>query len=105
MAKDKRKPSADLFDEICDESKKLFRRKNKQYGDAIWYTGVLGASVELIGAVARLPQLVLRDREHGRKHADKLKDIFMDIHNYSNIAIMMLDANNWEGEFTNVKED
>lgn len=105
MPKPKDKTSADLFDEICEYSKELFRLKNSQYGDAIWYTGVLGASVELIGAVARLPQLVLRNPEHGRNSRESLIDIFTDIHNYANIALMMLKADNWEGEFANNEED
>lgn len=96
----KKHNSADLFDELCENSKELFRLKNAQYGDAIWYTGVLGAAVELIGAVARLPKLVLRNPTHGRDHKASLTDIFMDIHNYANIALMMLQADNWEGEFT-----
>ena len=128
--------AADAFDALCSRHKELFRRKNTQYGNTIVTTGVLGASIELIGAVMRLPALVLKDRGvsdqflgelkemriiwnradvrmlvlldsiisryengecHGAHNLEALKDIFADIHNYSNIALMMLEDENWDG--------
>lgn len=90
--------STERFVKICEDSQDLFKVKNAQYGDAIWSTGVLGATVEIIGATARLPQLVLRSKDHGRENKSSLIDIFRDIHNYANIALMQLEADNWEGE-------
>ena len=89
--------AADAFDALCSRHKELFRRKNTQYGNTIVTTGVLGASIELIGAVMRLPALVLKDPKHGGSNVEALKDIFADIHNYSNIALMMLEDENWDG--------
>lgn len=86
------------FVAVCATCTELFEDKNDQYGNAIVKTGVLGATVELIGVINRLPNMVLKDTSHGREQAEKLRDIFMDIHNYASIAIMMLDDNNWEGE-------
>jgi hypothetical protein len=85
------------FDLLCETSQELFREKNRQYGNAIVTTGVLGASIELIGAVARLRELVLKDQKHGATNIALLVDVFMDIHNYSNIAMIMLRDNNWDG--------
>lgn len=85
------------FDLLCEQSQDLFRVKNAQYGNAIVTTGVLGASVELIGAAARLRTLVLTAEGHGRNEVRSLIDVFMDLHNYSNIALIMLRDNNWEG--------
>lgn len=85
------------FANVCDTCQELFAEKNEQYGNTIVKTGVLGACVELIGAVARLPKMVLKDAMHGRGQAEKLRDVLMDIHNYASIAIMMLDDNNYEG--------
>lgn len=90
--------SVEKFTKECIKCQELFAEKNKQYGDTIWKTGVLGACIELIGAVARLPMLVLRSPRHGRENKDSLKDVLMDIHNYASIGLMMLEANNWEGE-------
>ena len=82
----------------CAANAKLFAQKNQQYGNSIEKTGVLGACVELIGAVARLPTMVIRNKTHGRSCENKLADVLMDIHNYANIALMMLHSGNWEGK-------
>lgn len=87
-----------LFEEECKDCQKLFKKKNEQYGNSIWKTGVLGAVVEIMGATARLPMMVLRRSDHGRDTFVKLVDVLMDIHNYATIALMMVHENNWEGE-------
>lgn len=76
----------------------LFSRKNEEYGDTIHRTGVLGATVELIGVVARLRKLVLQSHDFGESKSDTLIDIFMDIHIYAGIALMMLDDKNFIGK-------
>jgi hypothetical protein len=86
------------FETVCRDGQLLFARKNRQYGNAIRHTGVLGAVVEIIGAAARLPAMVLRNTTHGRDIQAKLIDVLLDIHNYASIAIMMLHDDNWEGE-------
>lgn len=90
--------SSEKFKAICSKCGETFETKNKAYGDTIWKTGVLGAVVELIGATARLPQMVLRNSKHGRDIKENLLDVLLDIHNYAAIGIMMVDADNWEGE-------
>lgn len=90
--------SVEMFRNVCENCGETFEKKNKAYGDAIWKTGVLGAVVELIGAVARLPQMVLRNRFHGREIKENLVDVLVDIHNYAAIGLMMLESDNWEGE-------
>lgn len=86
------------FDRVCVASKKIFTQRNEQYGDTITVTGVLGAAVELIGTSARLRPLVLKDPEHGKNNRDALIDVLKDIHNYANIGLIMLAADNWDGE-------
>ena len=86
------------FYDQCDKGQQLFKIKNVQYDNTIERTGVLGAVVELIGAVARLPVMVLREPTHGRKIKDKLIDVLLDIHNYASIALMMIESENWEGK-------
>lgn len=90
--------SVEMFKNVCENCGETFAIKNKAYGDAIWKTGVLGAVVELIGACARLPQMVLRNRFHGREIKENLADVLVDIHNYAAIGLMMLESDNWEGE-------
>jgi len=81
----------------------LFVRKNREHGDAILETGVLGASVELIGAIARLRTHVLNATPEERiKSTDALDNIFRDIGIYSMIALAMMELGNWTGQ--DVKE-
>lgn len=90
--------SVELFKNVCKDCGMLFEAKNRAYGDTIWKTGVLGAVVELIGACARLPQMVLRNEYHGRDVNENLVDVLKDIHNYAAIGLMMIESDNWEGE-------
>jgi hypothetical protein len=85
------------FRAIADDCAKLFERKNTEYGNSIEATGVLGASIEIIGAAARLPKLVLKNPLRIPYVHTILRDIFMDIANYAIIALMMIDKQNWTG--------
>lgn len=91
-------PRTVQFQKACRAGEKIFVEKNAQYGDTITATGVLGASVELIGTSARLKQLVLKSGDGGEAAKKELVDILKDIHNYANIALLMLAENNWTGE-------
>jgi len=86
------------FLDCCESNQILFAEKNRQYGNAIVKTGVVGATVELIGVVARLRQLVLKSPNHGRDEIEAIMNVARDAHNYANILWMMLQMNNWEGE-------
>jgi len=85
---------------ILDDAMLLFERKNKEYGNAIDDTGVLGAVVALAGDVGRLRVLVLQDRSHGRAAAPNVRDKLVDILIQAAIGIYELDKGNWEGEST-----
>lgn len=91
-------PRVSTFQKVCASCKDVFAAKNDQYGDSISATGVLGASVELIGTVARLKKLVLQAPDAGEGNVQALADIFKDIHNYANIALMMMNEGNWRGK-------
>ena len=91
----KRSQQVDRVDKSCKE---LFLQKNDQYDDTIAATGVLGASVELLGAASRLKKLVLKDPKHGESNAEVLIDVLKDLHNYANIALIMLSEDNWSGK-------
>lgn len=85
------------FSQLCKKSFKIFKVKNREYDDAIADTGVLGASVELIGVVSRLKGLVLKNKTHGRNKGPQILNVAKDVHNYANILNMMLEDGNWEG--------
>lgn len=86
------------FDRQCDLATGVFEVKNRQYGNAIETTGVLGASIELIGVSARLRPMVVQAPDHGRSQEEALRDILQDIHNYATIALMLMEQDNWEGK-------
>lgn len=83
--------------EICEECQAILVERNKQYGNAIEWTGVLGAAVECVGMTARLVQLVLRNSKHGSQDPVAVHNAFLDLHNYSVIGLDMLSKENWEG--------
>ena len=86
------------FDRVCESSREVFVQKNEEYGDSIVATGVLGASVELVGTSARLKKLAIRATdEEILKNTEELVQIFKDLHNYANIALMMLSDENLRG--------
>jgi hypothetical protein len=89
--------SVEKFRFMQDRCYELFKKKNSQYGDSIGRTGVLGAAVELVGIVYRIFSMVIKNKTHGREHKMSLRDVFSDIHNYSTIALMMLEDDNWDG--------
>ena len=93
------KARVDSFQMACDAGLELFTKKNTEYGDAIRFGGVLGACYAIVGAAMRLPTLVFFSADHGRSRSEVLYDIFMDIHNYANIAMMLMKENNWLGQF------
>jgi hypothetical protein len=87
------------FNMECGRATAVFVKKNQEYGDAIVETGVLGASVELVGAIARLRQMVLSTGDGGKGADPKsLRNLFVDVHNYANIALMMMEEENWLGK-------
>ena len=75
--------------EIQDEALELFSRKNKDYGDAFAQYGCIGVLVRMQDKLARFQnisqkKIVLVDDE-------RLRDTLIDLHNYSAMAIMLLD--------------
>jgi len=91
-------PRSQQFDEIVASAKELFLQKNKQYGDAIAETGVLGAVVSIVGLNARLKKIVLASSDAGKSQEEALKDILKDTLNYAAIAGMMIMDDNWRPE-------
>jgi hypothetical protein len=99
MISDATKKRLESFKEVCDAGIELFERKNTDYGDAIRYGGALAACYEIVGAAMRLPKLMFFAPDHGRSKAAALYNVLIDIHNYADIALMMMKENNWEGRF------
>tara|TARA_B110000114_G_scaffold171430_1_gene197245 strand:+ start:1537 stop:1899 length:363 start_codon:yes stop_codon:yes gene_type:complete len=74
---------------VQDEGLMLFTKKNQDYGDAFATYGVVGVLVRMGDKISRLQsvtakQITLVDTE-------SLRDTLIDLHNYSAMAIMLLD--------------
>jgi hypothetical protein len=79
----------------------LFCTKNRQYGNSIEETGVLGAVVELVAKNARLRELVLKSNTWGTamipSEIEAVRDTLRDLVNYGVIGLIQLEQGNWKG--------
>lgn len=89
--------TVDHFEAHCVKGQTLFEEKNRKYNSAFEAYGLLGVIFELMGAVSRLPGLVMWSSSHGADSATELRDILVDIHNYANMALICIDRQNWDG--------
>ena len=74
---------------VQSEGLELFSKKNSDYGDAFANYGAIGVLVRIGDKISRLSSITtsgitLVDDE-------KLRDTLIDLHNYSAMAIMLLD--------------
>jgi hypothetical protein len=78
---------------------RVFQKKNEEYGDTVEQTGLLGASVEIIGGAARLQQLVLDSPDQVRFQHRKasILNVLVDLLNYAAIGMYMAQNNNLQG--------
>ena len=84
---------------VQNESLELFKRKNQDYGDAFATYGVLGVLVRMGDKIARLQSI--STKSVSLVNSESLRDTLMDLHNYSAMAIMLLD----EDEDVNENEE
>lgn len=71
------------------EAFQLFKKKNKDYGDAFATFGPIGVIVRMGDKINRLTSV----SKNGVNLVDNesLRDTLIDLHNYSAMAIMLLD--------------
>ena len=85
------------FESRCKAGAELFAVKDKKYMSAYKGTGLLGVACEIIGISRRLFPLVIWDIDHGETNTEILKDVLIDLHNYSVMALMCIGSGNWDG--------
>ena len=88
MSENKRVEQMQKIQNVCLE---LFKKKNKDYGDAFAKFGV-------IGVLTRIEDKILRSMNitnNGVNFVDNesLRDTLMDLHNYAAMAVMLMDEN------------
>lgn len=74
------------------EAFELFKKKNQDYGDAFATFGPVGVIVRMGDKINRLTSV----SKNGVNLVDNesLRDTLIDLHNYSAMAIMLLDEDN-----------
>lgn len=75
--------------QIQNEGLTLFKKKNQDYGDAFATYGPIGVLVRMGDKISRLQSIT----RSGINLVDdeSLRDTLLDLHNYSAMAIMLLD--------------
>jgi hypothetical protein len=78
--------------EVQNEGLELFKKKNTDYGDAFANYGVVGVLVRMGDKIARLQSITTKSVS--LVNTESLRDTLIDLHNYSAMAIMLLDEDN-----------
>lgn len=74
---------------IQEEALSLFKRKNHDYGDAFADYGTIGVLVRMGDKIRRLQSI--EKKKISLIHDESLRDTLIDLHNYSAMAIMLMD--------------
>lgn len=88
---------------VQSEALDLFKRKNQDYGDAFAKYGPIGVLLRMNDKVSRLQSIsksgitLVND--------EKMRDTLIDLHNYSAMAVMLLDEEGEELKHDVHKED
>lgn len=75
--------------EIQDEARELFARKNADYGDSFADYGPVGVLVRMGDKIKRLSSV--SKNKIMLVNDERVRDTLLDLHNYSAMAIMLLD--------------
>ena len=81
------------LEEIQQECKEMFKKKNSDYGDAFATYGTVGVLVRIGDKLSRFSNISSKKIEINVNN-ETLKDTLMDLHNYSAMAIMCLNDEN-----------
>jgi hypothetical protein len=74
---------------VQEEGRKLFEKKNADYGDAFATYGAIGVLVRMGDKIHRLQNIT--SRGINLVEDENLRDTLLDLHNYSAMAIMLMD--------------
>jgi hypothetical protein len=77
------------FKKVQKEGLELFEKKNKDYGDAFSNYGPIGVIVRMGDKIQRL--MSVSKNNVSMVKDENIRDTLIDLHNYSAMAIMLLD--------------
>jgi hypothetical protein len=75
--------------QIHDEALELFSRNNKDYGDSFAKYGVIGVLMRIADKLQRAVSIT--NNGVNLVEDEKIRDTLIDLHNYSAMAMMLLD--------------
>ena len=78
-----------MYKTIQKEALELFEKKNADYGDAFAEYGTIGVLVRMGDKIKRLQ--TIENNKITLISDERLRDTLIDLHNYSAMAIMLLD--------------
>jgi len=78
-----------ILEKIQNEARDLFKKKNQDYGDAFANYGSIGVLVRIGDKISRLQSITTR--QINLINTESLRDTLIDLHNYSAMAIMLID--------------
>ena len=79
------------FIEIQEEGKNLFIKKNTDYGDAFKEYGTVGILVRMGDKIKRFQNI--SNKGINLINDEGLRDTLIDLHNYTAMAILLMDEN------------
>ena len=88
--------------EVQQEALNLFKRKNADYGDSFATFGPIGVIVRMQDKINRL--ISVSNTNINCVKDESLRDTLIDLHNYSAMAIMLMDENN-DSTFVPIKKE
>lgn len=88
MSENKRVEQMQTIQNTCLE---LFKKKNKDYGDAFAKFGVIGVMTRIEDKILR--SMNITNNGINLVDNESLRDTLMDLHNYAAMAVMLMDEN------------
>ncbi len=79
------------FTKVQQEGLELFKRKNADYGDAFANYGPIGVLVRMGDKIQRLSNITKKGVT--MVNDESLRDTLIDLHNYSAMAVLLMDEN------------
>ena len=76
---------------VQKEALELFKKKNKDYGDSFATYGPIGVIVRIGDKINRLTSV--SKNGINMVNDESLRDTLIDLHNYSAMAVMLMDEN------------
>ncbi len=85
---------------VQKEGLELFKKKNSDYGDAFANYGVIGVLVRMGDKISRLQSISAKNIT--LINTESLRDTLIDLHNYSAMAIILLDKDKKKNESNSI---